>query len=117
MVGRAFDHFDPKGMELLLIEKVRQSGLPHRFDLGESCGWCSLSSRKGKINAQIPALFKSADVVVIHQVICRSGGLQSRRRPTQLAGGGQQARRRFRSTRPAVASALSLNALAQHQRQ
>lgn len=69
MVGRAFDQLDNYGMELLLIENVGNLVCPTAFDLGERLRLAVLSVPEGEDKPlKYPALFKSADAVMINKL-------------------------------------------------
>jgi len=93
MVGRAFDQLEPQGMELLLIENVGNLVCPTAFDLGEQLRLVLLSVTEGEDKPlKYPALFKSADVVVINKVdIAEAVGFDHAAAHANLAGVAPQA--------------------------
>ncbi|MCT0205044.1 hydrogenase nickel incorporation protein HypB [Synechococcus sp. CS-602] len=93
MVGRAFDQLEHQGMELLLIENVGNLVCPTAFDLGEQLRLVLLSVTEGEDKPlKYPALFKSADVVVINKVdIAAAVGFDRAAALANLAGVAPQA--------------------------
>lgn len=68
LVAGAFDQLDCGGMELLLIENVGNLVCPTAFDLGEQLRIAVLSVTEGEDKPlKYPALFHSADAVVINK--------------------------------------------------
>jgi hydrogenase nickel incorporation protein HypB len=94
LVGRAFDQLDTAGMELLLIENVGNLVCPTAFDLGERLRLALLSVTEGEDKPlKYPALFKSADAVVINKVdIAEAVGFDRAAALANLAAVAPQAR-------------------------
>ena len=94
LVGRAFDQLDAAGMELLLIENVGNLVCPTAFDLGERLRLALLSVTEGEDKPlKYPALFKSADAVVINKVdIAAAVGFDRAAALANLAAVAPQAR-------------------------
>jgi hydrogenase nickel incorporation protein HypB len=68
LVDRAFAQLDSKGMNLLVIENVGNLVCPTAFDLGEDLRIAVLSVTEGEDKPlKYPALFKTADAVVINK--------------------------------------------------
>jgi len=66
MVGKHLDDVDLAGLDLLVIENVGNLVCPTAYDLGEDLRVALLSVTEGEDKpAKYPALFHSADVVVI----------------------------------------------------
>ncbi len=94
LVGRAFDQLDTAGMELLLIENVGNLVCPTAFDLGERQRLALLSVTEGEDKPlKYPALFQSADAVVISKVdLAEAVGFDRPQALANLAGVAPQAR-------------------------
>ncbi|MCT0249087.1 hydrogenase nickel incorporation protein HypB [Synechococcus sp. CS-205] len=94
LVGRAFDQLDTTGMELLLIENVGNLVCPTAFDLGERQRLALLSVTEGEDKPlKYPALFQSADAVVISKVdLAEAVGFDRPQALANLAGVAPQAR-------------------------
>ena len=68
LVDRAFSQLDSQGMNLLVIENVGNLVCPTAFDLGEDLRIAVLSVTEGEDKPlKYPALFKTADAVVINK--------------------------------------------------
>ena len=68
LVDQAFSQLDCSGMDLLVIENVGNLVCPAAFDLGEQRRIALLSVTEGEDKPlKYPALFKSADAVVINK--------------------------------------------------
>jgi hydrogenase nickel incorporation protein HypB len=68
LVDRAFAQLDSQGMNLLVIENVGNLVCPTAFDLGEDLRIAVLSVTEGEDKPlKYPALFKTADAVVINK--------------------------------------------------
>ena len=68
LVDRAFSKLDSQGMNLLVIENVGNLVCPTAFDLGEDLRIAVLSVTEGEDKPlKYPALFKTADAVVINK--------------------------------------------------
>ena len=68
LVDQAFAQLDCSGMDLLVIENVGNLVCPAAFDLGEQRRIAMLSVTEGEDKPlKYPALFKSADAVVINK--------------------------------------------------
>jgi hydrogenase nickel incorporation protein HypB len=68
LVDRAFGQLDSQGMNLLVIENVGNLVCPTAFDLGEDLRIAVLSVTEGEDKPlKYPALFKTADAVVINK--------------------------------------------------
>ena len=68
LVDQAFGQLDCSGMDLLVIENVGNLVCPAAFDLGEQRRIALLSVTEGEDKPlKYPALFKSADAVVINK--------------------------------------------------
>ncbi len=68
LVDQAFAQLDCRGMDLLVIENVGNLVCPAAFDLGEERRLAVLSVTEGEDKPlKYPALFKSADAVVINK--------------------------------------------------
>jgi len=68
LVNQAFAQLDCSGMDLLVIENVGNLVCPAAFDLGEQRRIALLSVTEGEDKPlKYPALFKSADAVVINK--------------------------------------------------
>ena len=68
LVDQAFAQLDCRGMDLLVIENVGNLVCPTAFDLGEERRLAVLSVTEGEDKPlKYPALFKSADAVVINK--------------------------------------------------
>ena len=68
LVDQAFAQLDCSGMDLLVIENVGNLVCPAAFDLGEQRRIALLSVTEGEDKPlKYPALFKSADAVVINK--------------------------------------------------
>ncbi|MCT0200383.1 hydrogenase nickel incorporation protein HypB [Synechococcus sp. CS-1325] len=118
MVGRAFDQLNTSGMELLLIENVGNLVCPAAFDLGERRRLALLSVTEGEDKPlKYPALFKSADAVVINKVdIAEAVGFDRVAAHANLAGVAPQARIFEVSARTGVGLVALMHWLS-HQRQ
>ena len=94
LVNRAFDQLDTGGMELLLIENVGNLVCPTAFDLGERQRLALLSVTEGEDKPlKYPALFQSADVVVINKVdLAEAVGFDRSQALANIAGVAPQAR-------------------------
>ncbi len=69
MVERGFARLDHHGVDLLLIENVGNLVCPAAYDLGESLRLAVLSVTEGEDKPlKYPALFKSADAVVLNKI-------------------------------------------------
>jgi hydrogenase nickel incorporation protein HypB len=68
LVDHAFSQLDSQGMNLLVIENVGNLVCPTAFDLGEDLRIAVLSVTEGEDKPlKYPALFKTADAVVINK--------------------------------------------------
>ena len=68
LVDQAFAQLDCRGMDLLMIENVGNLVCPTAFDLGEERRLAVLAVTEGEDKPlKYPALFKSADAVVINK--------------------------------------------------
>ena len=68
LVDQAFAQLDCRGMDLLVIENVGNLVCPTAFDLGEERRLAVLAVTEGEDKPlKYPALFKSADAVVINK--------------------------------------------------
>ena len=68
LVDQAFSQLDCRGIDLLVIENVGNLVCPAAFDLGEQRRIALLSVTEGEDKPlKYPALFKSADAVVINK--------------------------------------------------
>jgi hydrogenase nickel incorporation protein HypB len=68
LVDQAFSQLDCHGLDLLVIENVGNLVCPAAFDLGEQRRVAVLSVTEGEDKPlKYPALFKSADAVVINK--------------------------------------------------
>jgi hydrogenase nickel incorporation protein HypB len=68
LVDQAFSQLDCRGLDLLVIENVGNLVCPAAFDLGEQRRVAVLSVTEGEDKPlKYPALFKSADAVVINK--------------------------------------------------
>jgi hydrogenase nickel incorporation protein HypB len=68
LVDQAFSQLDCRGIDLLVIENVGNLVCPAAFDLGEQWRVALLSVTEGEDKPlKYPALFKSADAVVINK--------------------------------------------------
>ena len=68
LVDRAFGQLDCRGLDLLVIENVGNLVCPTAFDLGEERRIAVLSVTEGEDKPlKYPALFRSADAVVINK--------------------------------------------------
>jgi hydrogenase nickel incorporation protein HypB len=68
LVDQAFNQLDCRGIDLLVIENVGNLVCPAAFDLGEERRIALLSVTEGEDKPlKYPALFKSADAVVINK--------------------------------------------------
>jgi hydrogenase nickel incorporation protein HypB len=68
LVDQAFAQLDCRGLDLLVIENVGNLVCPAAFDLGEQRRVAVLSVTEGEDKPlKYPALFKSADAVVINK--------------------------------------------------
>ena len=94
LVGRAFDQLDTAGMTLLLIENVGNLVCPTAFDLGERLRLVLLSVTEGEDKPlKYPAMFHSADAVVINKVdLAEAVGFDRRAALDALAAVAPQAR-------------------------
>jgi hydrogenase nickel incorporation protein HypB len=94
LVGRAFDQLDTAAMELLLIENVGNLVCPTAFDLGERLRLAVLSVTEGEDKPlKYPALFQSADAVVINKFdLADAVGFDRSTALANLAGVAPQAR-------------------------
>ncbi|CAK6692091.1 hydrogenase nickel incorporation protein HypB [Synechococcus sp. CBW1107] len=94
MVARAFDQLDTTAMELLLIENVGNLVCPTAFDLGERHRLALLSVTEGEDKPlKYPALFQSAEVVVITKVdLADAVGFDRSSALANVAGVAPQAR-------------------------
>ncbi|MEI6829701.1 MAG: hydrogenase nickel incorporation protein HypB [Synechococcaceae cyanobacterium ELA445] len=69
MVERAFQQLDPASLDLLLIENVGNLVCPAAFDLGEGRRLVLMAAGEGEDKPlKYPALFKSADAIVITKI-------------------------------------------------
>jgi hydrogenase nickel incorporation protein HypB len=69
MLEPALDHFDLEALELLVIENVGNLVCPAAYDLGESLRLVLLAVTEGEDKPlKYPAMFHSADVVVINKI-------------------------------------------------
>jgi hydrogenase nickel incorporation protein HypB len=69
LVDQAFAQLDCRGIDLLVIENVGNLVCPTAFDLGEERRLALLSVTEGEDKPlKYPALFKSADAVVINKI-------------------------------------------------
>jgi hydrogenase nickel incorporation protein HypB len=69
MVERALQQLDPASLDLLLIENVGNLVCPAAFDLGEGRRLVLMAAGEGEDKPlKYPALFKSADAIVITKI-------------------------------------------------
>ena len=69
LVDAALDHIDLAGLDLLFVENVGNLVCPAAFDLGEQLRLVLLAAGEGEDKPlKYPALFQSADVVVISKL-------------------------------------------------
>lgn len=69
MVRRALDHFDLDSLDLMIIENVGNLVCPSAFDLGEGMRVSLISVTEGDDKPlKYPAMFHSADVMVINKM-------------------------------------------------
>ncbi|MCT0218659.1 hydrogenase nickel incorporation protein HypB [Synechococcus sp. CS-1329] len=94
LVDRAFDQLDTTAMQLLLIENVGNLVCPTAFDLGERLRLVLLSVTEGEDKPlKYPALFQSADGVVINKIdLAEAVGFDRPQALAAIAGVAPQAR-------------------------
>jgi len=69
MIRKALIHFSLKDLDLLIIENVGNLVCPSAFDLGEALRIAIISTTEGDDKPlKYPAMFRSADVMVINKV-------------------------------------------------
>jgi hydrogenase nickel incorporation protein HypB len=69
MIRRALDHFDLESLDLMIIENVGNLVCPSAFDLGEGMRVSLISVTEGDDKPlKYPAMFHSADVMVINKM-------------------------------------------------
>ena len=69
MIRRGLVHFDLKSTDLLIIENVGNLVCPSAFDLGEGLRIAVISTTEGDDKPlKYPAMFRSADVMVINKI-------------------------------------------------